>query len=301
MSSITVRGRKYDAKEISNEAITFADDFAKKTYITQPLPANTDFTEAEDKEAQTQVCAHLSRRAIVSYPPHKLRAMLVLPPEVVGLMWAAFCARHINKMATALRNLSLEKQPKAFATYIQIMSLFPEARSEPYWRMFLRSSDSDGIANIVGNAFAQGVEWRRPSGPGFICGAIIELLFWCNTQQGDDKRASMDSKIRKAVARKTRAIKASDAFPRLDGRQQMEIERLDGILNVIDLMPEDTYLASTRDGLAGQVDGQCGNEDCDNPPTERCAKCKSVEYCGRSCQSKHWKKEHKVRCFERLS
>jgi hypothetical protein len=49
------------------------------------------------------------------------------------------------------------------------------------------------------------------------------------------------------------------------------------------------------------VDDQCGNEECDEEPTMRCAKCKSVEYCGRECQSKHWKKEHKVRCFEKLS
>ncbi|KAG8776350.1 hypothetical protein FRC12_000962 [Ceratobasidium sp. 428] len=284
MSSITIRGKKYDAKELTNEALKFTDDLATKIYITRPLPLDTDFTGPEDKEAQTQ-----------------LRAMLALPPEMVGLMWAAFCARHLTKMAKILLTLSLEKQPKAFATYIQVMSLFPEPKSEPYWRMFLRSSDSDGIPNIVGNAFAQGVEWRRPSGPGFICGAIIELLFWCNTEQGDDKKASMDSNIRKAVARKTRAIKSSDAHQQLDMRQQVEIERLDGILNVIDVMPGDTYLTSTKQSLVEEIDYQCGNEDCDDPPIERCGKCKSVEYCGRSCQSKHWKKEHKVRCFERLS
>ncbi|KAG8705556.1 hypothetical protein FRC08_001616 [Ceratobasidium sp. 394] len=257
---------------------------AKNTRIDQPLPLDTDLTESEDKESQTQ-----------------LRAMLALPPEVVGLMWAAFCARHLNKMATILRTLSLEKQPKAFATYVQIMSLFPEPSAEPYWRMFLRSPASNGITNIVGNAFAQGVQWRRPSGPGFICGALIELLFWCDTSQGDDKKASMDSATRKAVARKTRGLKASDGFQQLDGRQQIEIERLDGILNAIEHLPGDSYLSSTKDSLAGQVDHQCGNEDCDEEPTERCAKCKSVEYCSRSCQSKHWKKEHKVRCFERLS
>ncbi|KAG8710324.1 hypothetical protein FRC09_000186 [Ceratobasidium sp. 395] len=284
MSSITIRGKKYDATELTNEALKFTDDLATKIYITRPLPPDMDFTESDDKEAQTQ-----------------LRAMLALPPEMVGLMWAAFCARHLTKMAKILHTLSLEKQPKAFATYIQVMSLFPEPKSEPYWRMFLRSSDSDGISNIVGNAFAQGVEWRRPSGPGFICGAIIELLFWCNTEQGDDKKASMDSKIRKAVARKTRAIKSSDAHQQLDMRQQVEIERLDGILNVIEVMPGDTYLTSTKQSLVEEIDYQCGNEDCDDTPIERCGKCKSVEYCGRSCQSKHWKKEHKVRCFERLS
>jgi len=284
MSSITIRGKKYDTKELSAEAVGFTNDLAKKARIDEPLPADTDFNESEDKAVQTQ-----------------LRAMIVLPPEVIGLMWAAFCAKHLSKMAIILRSLSLEKQPKAFATYVQIISLLPEAQHEPYWRMFLRSSDSDRIPNIVGNAFAQGVEWRRPSGPGFICGAIIELLFWCDPAQGDDKKASIDAEIRTAIARKTRAFKSSSTLQQLDQRQQAGIERLDGILNVIEQMPGDTYLVSTRDHLTGQVDDQCGNEECFEEPTMRCTKCKSVEYCGRECQSIHWKKEHKVRCFERLS
>ncbi|QRV81196.1 MYND Zn-finger protein [Ceratobasidium sp. AG-Ba] len=284
MSNITINGKRYNAKELSDEALRFVADFAKNIRIEQPLPKDTDFTEAEDKEAQTQ-----------------LRAMLALPSEMVNVMLAAFCAKHLSTMANILRTSSLQTQPKAFSTYVQVLSLLPEATQEPYWRMFLSSPESNGIPNIVGNAFVQGIQWRRPSGPGFICGAMIELLFWCDTDQGDDKKASMDSEVRKGIGRKTRAIKQTEGYQQLDQRQQLQIDRLDGILNVIEHMPGNAYLASTKDGLLGNIEGICGNEECDEDATMRCARCKSVEYCGSRCQSKHWKKDHKMRCFERVT
>ncbi|KAG8683236.1 hypothetical protein FRC08_014454 [Ceratobasidium sp. 394] len=284
MSPITIQGEERDAEEVSNEVTAFNDMLVKITHIDQPLPPDTDLTEEEDKESQTQ-----------------LRAVLAKPSEIVEFIWAAFCAKHLNKMANILRTLSLENQPKAFATYVQIMSLFPEPSTEPYWRMFLCSPDSNGITNIVGNAFVQGVRWRHPSGPGFICGTLIELLTWCDTSQGDDKKASMDSAIRKAVARKTREIMASDSFQRLDENQQGEIQRLGDVLDLIENEPEDSYLSSTKDKMIDEMERLCGNEDCNDVPIEKCERCQSVEYCDRLCQLKHWEKEHKVRCFERLS
>jgi hypothetical protein len=212
-------------------------------------------------------------------------------------MWAPFCAKHLSKMAAILRSLSRGKQPKALTTYLQILSLIPEPKREPYWRMFLHSSESDRIPNIVGNAFAEGVQWRRPSGPGFICGAIIALLLWCDSAQGDDKRAPVDVAIRRAIARKVQEVRSNTSFHRLDERQQVDIERLDGILSAIEHTPRDTYLSSTRDSHAGQVDGRCGNDECLEDPTTLCAKCRAVEYWRRECQLKHWK-EHKMRCFE---
>lgn len=222
--------------------------------------------------------------------------MYVLPQKMISIMWAAFCAKHVSKLAKILRELSLDTQPKAFSTYIQILSLFGEASREPYYRMFLTSPDCEGLTNVIGKAFVQGVKWRHPSGPGFICGLIIELLFWCNTAEGDDKKSAMDADLRKRVAEKIKLLKANNGFARLGIQQRADIERLDGILNIIEEMPEDFYLRSTRDHLLGQMDC-CGNEECAEEPTMRCARCKTVEYCGKECQAKHWKGGHKVRCF----
>jgi hypothetical protein len=62
MSSITIRGKKYDTNELSAEAVGFTNELAKKARIDEPLPADTDFNESEDKEVQTQVRAHPTRQ-----------------------------------------------------------------------------------------------------------------------------------------------------------------------------------------------------------------------------------------------
>lgn len=60
MSSITVRGKEYDMGALTTEAISFTDELAKKARITEPLPADTDLNESEDKEVQTQVRTHIT-------------------------------------------------------------------------------------------------------------------------------------------------------------------------------------------------------------------------------------------------
>jgi hypothetical protein len=222
--------------------------------------------------------------------------MNVLPRQAKSIMLAAFCAKHASKLAQNLRDLSLETQPKAFSSHVQILSLLPEASEEPYYRMFLSSPDSRLLTNLIGNAFTRGLLWRNPSGPGFLCGLIIELLFWCDTSEGDDKKSAMDASIRRRVARKIASIKAHNNFQLLPVTQKADIERLDGILTIIEQMPEDFYLKSTRDHLLGRQDC-CANQECVDHPTMRCARCRSVEYCGKKCQAKHWKNGHKVRCF----
>ncbi|KAJ1303896.1 hypothetical protein OPQ81_008308 [Rhizoctonia solani] len=167
-----------DSEAFRNEAILFTDMMAKNARLDEPLPADQDFSEAEDKEIQSQ-----------------LQAMDILPQEAKSVMWAAFCAKHVSKLARNLRDLSLETQPKAFSTYVQILSLLPEASEEPYYRMFLSSPESRLLSNLIGNNFARGILWRNPSGPGFICGLLIELLFWCDTAEGDDKKSPMDASV----------------------------------------------------------------------------------------------------------
>lgn len=216
---------------------------------------------------------------------------------MASFVWSPFCANYLSKMATVLRSLSPEKQPKAFATYIQILSLLPEPVTEPYWRIFLRSSASDGLANLIGDAFARGaIYYRRPSD---ICGLIIELMFWCDSTKGDDQKAAIDIAIRQALVEKLREVMSTAEFPKLELRERMNIERLNGVLNVIGEMPGAYYLTSTREHLlSSRVEGMCGNAKCAEEPTTRCGKCKTVEYCGRECQTKHWKEEHKGRCFK---
>ncbi|KAG8713992.1 hypothetical protein FRC11_010259, partial [Ceratobasidium sp. 423] len=184
-----------DAEAFRDEAITFTDMMAKNARLDEPLPTGQDFSEAEDKEIQTQI-----------------QAMDILPQEAKSIMWAAFCAKHASKLAKNLRELSLEAQPKAFSTYVQILSLLPEAAHESYYRMFLSSPDSRLLTNLIGNAFTRGIAWKRPSGPGFICGLLIELLFWCDAAEGDDKKSPMDASIRRRVARKITSIKANSNF-----------------------------------------------------------------------------------------
>ncbi|EUC64488.1 zf-MYND domain protein [Rhizoctonia solani AG-3 Rhs1AP] len=281
MSTITINGRTMDAQAFRDEAISFTDMMAKNARLDEPLPAGQDFSEAEDKELQTQI-----------------QAMDILPQEAKSIMWAAFCAKHVSKLARNLCELSSETQPKAFSTHVQILSLLPEAAQEPYYRLFLSSPQSRSLSNLVGNAFARGIMWRRPSGPGCICGLLIELLFWCDPAEGDDKKSPMDASVRRRVARKLASIKANSSFQYLPVVQRADVERLEGVLTVVEQMPEDFYLNSTRNHLLGQVDC-CGNEDCGEHPTMRCTRCKSVEYCGKKCQARHWKNGHKVRCFAR--
>lgn len=282
MATVTINGRAMDAGELKAEVVGLTNELIKKARLEDPLPPGQDLTEEEDSAVQLQI-----------------HAIYALPQDLIDLMLAAICANHASKIANALRQTSLETQPKAFATYVQILSFLPEAAREPYYRLFLLSPDSKGLANIIGNAFAQGIQWRRPSEPGSICGLLIELLFWCDTAEGDDKKAAMDAEIRKRVGEKTTALKLSASFERLPITQRLNVERLDGVINVIEQMPDNTYLWYTRESLKSESEGICGNDECDKAPTMRCSGCKSVEYCGKKCQTKHWKQGHKSRCFSR--
>lgn len=35
---------------------------------------------------------------------------------------------------------------------------------------------------------------------------------------------------------------------------------------------------------------------CQKPTKRRCSRCKSISYCSRECQVKHWSEEHKFQC-----
>jgi len=221
----------------------------------------------------------------------------VLHPEVISIFWGTFAANHLTDVAVSLRRLSHTTQRRAVSTAIQILSLIPDPKEQPYFRKFLRNSTaSKDIPNIIANAFVKGTTWKRPSGPGHHCTLIIHTLFWCDPSLGDDGKASIDVEIRPALAA---AIQSTIEHPRAADMEQMqlvEMQRLKGILAQIEGMGAH-FLKSTQDYLEGQVD-MCAGNLCDEEAELACSKCKTVRYCGKECQAWHWKNGHKARCFK---
>lgn len=222
--------------------------------------------------------------------------MMVLGPVLTDF-WSAFAANHITQLISSLRALSHDTQPQAVATLIQILSLLPDPKIEPYFRRFLRHpTQPQGIPTLIAAAFVRGVAWKRPSGPGQICSLLIYCLFWADTSLGDDGKASIDASVRDTLAEKVGILIESDEFTLLDRFQRVEVERLKGILRTIEGMPEDAYLRSSRDHLEGQLE-VCANMTCAEEAEMTCSRCKTVRYCGRAHQAHHWKNGHKLRCF----
>lgn len=278
--SFTFNGREYNVDGWIREAISLVELLAKNLKLLDPLPSDTDLTDADEKEIQSQI-----------------NAMLILPPFAVLDFWSAFAAHHLGQLATSLRALSRTTQPRAFSTLIQVLSLLPDPKTEPYFRRFIQSPQYADLANIIADGFVQGIRWKRPSGPGQICCLIIHFLFWGNSTKGDDGKASIDADVRTKLARKLDALIGTPEFERLPEIQRVDIERLHGILKCIEGMPADYYLSSTRSYLEGQVDN-CGRSSCDEEAELACSKCKTVRYCGKKCQTWHWKNGHKLRCFQ---
>jgi hypothetical protein len=230
---------------------------------------------------------------------YQIHAMVALPPFAVHDFWSAFAANHLVKLASALRTLSRPTQRRATSTLIQILSLLPDPKTEPYFRKFLCSPQSNGLATLVADAFNQGIDWIRPSGPGHICSLIIHFLFWCDARQGDDRKACINASVRNGLADKLNRLVTmeNDGFNRLPEQQRVDVQRLQGTLVCIESMPGDSFLRSTKDHLEGQLE-RCEKESCMRNAELTCGKCKSVRYCGKQCQTWHWKNGHKLRCFQ---
>jgi hypothetical protein len=223
--------------------------------------------------------------------------MMVLPPFAITDFWTAVAAHHLPQLCHSLHALSHKTQPQAFATLIQILSLLPDPKTEPYFRRFLCDpTQPKGIPTLIAAAFVHGVAWKRPSGPGQICSLLIHCLFWADTSLGDDGKASINAEVRKELATKLGLLIQNDGFERLDRLQRVEIERLNGILQAVESMPADTYLKSTQKYLAEQL-VYCAKKNCASDAEMTCSRCKTVRYCGRSHQAHDWKTGHKLRCF----
>jgi hypothetical protein len=229
----------------------------------------------------------------------KIPAMLILPPEAISIFWNTFAANHLNDVSISLRRLSHTTQRQAVSTAIQILSLIPDPKEQPYFRKFLRNAvAAKDVPTIIARAFVKGTTWKRPSGPGHHCALIIHTLFWCDPSLGDDGKASVDADVRATLTTAIADLLESPRVADMAELQVVEMKRLHGILGAIEAMPEAHYLNSTRGYLEGQVDDFCAGNECDEDPELTCSKCKTVRYCGKECQAWHWKHGHKARCFK---
>lgn len=182
---------------------------------------------------------------------------------------------------------------------LQVLTLVPPCRDNPYLRKFLQSPAAAGLPNLVAQAFCDGVDWLRPSGPGHICHTMTNMLFWCDISMGDDGKAAMDKAVREKLARKLAAFQASAGWSGLSEFQRAEIERLAGVLKCVEDLPGASYLASTQEFEQGSIPGllecsACGKDE----DLFVCSRCKSERYCSKECQAAEWKDIHVVRCFE---
>lgn len=209
-------------------------------------------------------------------------------------MYLAFSAKYLVALVAALRALSRATQSKAVSAYIQILSLLPDSKENPYFRKFLSSPSAVGLPNLVTSNFVQGIDWP---GPGHFSALLIHLLFWCDISMGDDERASIDKATCDTLATGIRDLHSQPDITSLPELGRVELERLAGILNAIEQMPGGHYLKSTQEYLQEQVHGQDECIVCMDDAEMLCSQCKSVRYCSKECQMKAWKGGHKRRCW----
>ncbi|TFK84248.1 hypothetical protein K466DRAFT_602169 [Polyporus arcularius HHB13444] len=273
--------------QLHEETIRFADLLAKNARLDNCLPADTDFTPEEMRRLQEQ-----------------LNALEAIPKDQQSLFFLALSAKHLPALVSAVRSTSRETQNQAFSSYVQLLSLLPDPDKNPYFRKYIVSPEFAPLPTLVASAFVEGIQWLRPSGPGYVCSLIMHMLQWCDTSIGDDKRASIDKAVRLALREKCRELMGSGGWGDLDRYQQVEIQRLEGMLGPVEHMPTPPdqpgyYLQSSKDYLEGKIPGlyEC-NVCMDDDAPLQCSRCKSVKYCGKECQNKDWKKGHKLRCYE---
>lgn len=252
---------------------------AEKARLLDAVAAVRDLSAEDDKEIQTQI-----------------HAQLILPDFIIRAEYMAFTANFLHLLGARLRHTSLRYQPKLFATYVQIFTILPEPKLNPFLRRYLQDKGLvQGLGNQIGRAFLDGVPWRKPSGPGYICTLLMNMLIWCDPSLGDDGKACIDTVVREGLFKKTKALQETKGFENIDEFQRVEVARCNGMLNAIEELPDDLYVTSTRQHLLAQLDG-CGNPECGEDATLTCSRCKGTRYCGRDCQQKAWK-EHKLFCF----
>ena len=231
----------------------------------------------------------------------QLQSLNTLPRATLDSIYKAFCAAHLPALANALRAVDPKTQPIALANFVEILSLLPDPRANPYFRRFLfnKTLVAD-IPTIVTTAFVEGIPWKQPSGLGTICLLLKNLLLWGDSALGDDRRTCLNADLRKRLFVKVSGIKRTAANnPALEASQREHIIRLDELLCMLDAGRCRTggLLNSSRRGPARSLWGDfCVT--CNGEAKLTCSTCKVAKYCGEACQKQDWKAGHKYGCFK---
>ena len=134
-------------------------------------------------------------KAVISEQSHGL------PPFAVLDFRSAFAAHHLGQLATSFCVLPCTTQPRAFLTLIQILSLLPDPKTEPYFCKSIQSPQFGDLATLIATAFMQGVDWKLPRGPGYICTIIVHFFFRGCLPRNDGK-VPIDASICARLANK---------------------------------------------------------------------------------------------------
>ncbi|KZV65511.1 hypothetical protein PENSPDRAFT_737688 [Peniophora sp. CONT] len=290
---------KLPAKEVTalmKECVATADRLAEKARLapdSEPLPSGTDFSDEEYKATIEQ-----------------LKAKSALPKHASESVGCAFAAKYLLRLTTILRSLSHDTQPKAIYLYIRIISSLgnPTDRrpSNPYLKNFFMSEEhAKDLASLVASAIINiGQFTAKPGNLPTVCWQLYAIVVLGDSAWGDDGRACIDVSLRQALVEKLKPLMppaeedvgasgTKDPIRRLVG--SLEVAGMDGIgpnyLNAI----RHGWLTTLSSGIEGDADCVvCGEEEVDL----NCSRCKSAWYCSPECQSRAWKEEHKLRCFD---
>lgn len=212
-----------------------------------------------------------------------------------------------------LRSLSRGTQPRAISLYIRIISLLGNPvdgrPSNPYLRNFFMSEEhAKDLASLIASAIVDGIDLTaKPGSLPAVCRQLYTILVFGDSSWGDDGRACIDRSLRQALVEKLKpsmvpqgpeAVQRNESKPKDPIRVlvgSLEVSGMDGIgpnyLNAL----RHGWLTTFSSGIEGDADcAVCMEEEVDL----NCSRCKSVWYCSSECQSRAWKEEHKLRCFE---
>ncbi|KZV65486.1 hypothetical protein PENSPDRAFT_586812 [Peniophora sp. CONT] len=277
-----------------SSAVDLAKIVAGDARLYEPgrLPVGTDLSEMDLLGLQSQL------RAVDDLLPSRAAEH--------DAIYFAYSAKHLPATVAALKALDINTQPRYASGLINILSVLPDPKENPYLRTVLASEAPRGLGTIITRAYCDDkIQVLLPDGTGDILTFIIHTLFWSPYQWGDDGKGSIDAAERARLHEKLQALEDAlpprpPASPRGAVNTWYEIKRLNGLLHPLEHLegPPGWYIMHTQWGLQRRIDplDMC-NVCMDNGEhVERCSRCKAVGYCGAKCQKKAWK-AHKLRCF----
>ncbi|KZV65499.1 hypothetical protein PENSPDRAFT_689827 [Peniophora sp. CONT] len=269
---------------LRKECMATADSLAQKVQLLEGQARDVEVDLSEDEmSAFIELKAH-----ILSLPDHTRESVIL-----------AFSAKYLPALAHALCTSSIDTQRRAATAYINIFLMlgtpFPPKPCNPYLRRLLMSVASALLNDI-------GTENIREA-----CKLVYVVIVLGDKSRGDDGRACIDQALRSELKNKLEPLKLASGpiVSRSDENQGFQIGHLADTLGIIDderiaSAPMD-YLAVVRRGaleVGVSSDENAWCEVCSADSELKCSRCKATWYCGTTCQSRAWKEEHKLRCFD---